>query len=397
VRILFVHEVNYETKPIYEIQEFPESLALLGHDVHFLMFEEGYKFWKGLRKAGPRRIGGRVMASAELTLHVPVQMGIPGLDRVLSIFTVVPKLFQLLSRFKFDVVVNYAVPTFGPQVNFMAKRFRVPTVFRALDVSNKIRKTFASGFVSLAEKITYASSSLISSHNEVLASYCKNISRQQVQAVVNLPPVDLSHFKPLAPSSNLRDELGITADENIILFLGTFYNFSGLEELVQVFGNFRAPRTKLLLIGNGELETTLRQLVNARNLQENVIFAGFVDYSRLPEYFSVAKVAVNTFEKGLITDCALPQKVLQYCAAGLPILSTNLAGLQSVFGDMSGIIWADDIACLMEKAIQIIQNDEEAKALSIRNRQFALEHFELNLAVKDFESTLMSLVLGGAF
>ena len=41
MRILFIHEVNYRDKVIFEMHEFPELLSLRGHDVSFLHYPEG--------------------------------------------------------------------------------------------------------------------------------------------------------------------------------------------------------------------------------------------------------------------------------------------------------------------------------------------------------------------
>jgi hypothetical protein len=40
MKILFVHEVSWFSKVVYEMHDFPELLSLNGHEVHFLEFEE---------------------------------------------------------------------------------------------------------------------------------------------------------------------------------------------------------------------------------------------------------------------------------------------------------------------------------------------------------------------
>ena len=41
MRILFVHEVSWFNKVVFEMHDFPELLSLNGHEVHFLDFDEG--------------------------------------------------------------------------------------------------------------------------------------------------------------------------------------------------------------------------------------------------------------------------------------------------------------------------------------------------------------------
>ena len=41
MKILFVHEVSWFNKVVFEMHDFPELLSLNGHEVHFLDFDEG--------------------------------------------------------------------------------------------------------------------------------------------------------------------------------------------------------------------------------------------------------------------------------------------------------------------------------------------------------------------
>ena len=45
MKLLFIHEVSYRKKVIFEMHEIPELLAVRGHDITFLEFDEGGKFW----------------------------------------------------------------------------------------------------------------------------------------------------------------------------------------------------------------------------------------------------------------------------------------------------------------------------------------------------------------
>ena len=98
LNLLFVHEVSYEKKPIFEMQEFPEHLAALGHKVTFLQFDEGYKFWRGKRQPTQKTIPGRVLSETSIKIVTPQQLGIPGLDRIYATLSVWPELDRLLAK-----------------------------------------------------------------------------------------------------------------------------------------------------------------------------------------------------------------------------------------------------------------------------------------------------------
>ena len=188
-----MHEVDYLEKVIYEIHEFPELLALAGNEVVFFHFQEGANRKKGnlFRK---RAIRGRTNTSALLTLVGPQQFGIPGLDRLWATVSCIPALIHIFRENKFDVVLNYAVPTYGPQVLFLAKLFRVPVVHRALDSSHEIRKSFFRWPILWVEKLMYRFAPVLSANNSGMREYCRNLSGRKGVSVVNYPPLDISHF-----------------------------------------------------------------------------------------------------------------------------------------------------------------------------------------------------------
>ncbi len=71
MRILFLHEVNYLEKPIFEMHEFPEHLAALGHEVGFVQFPEGMSSDEIKALGWKTQIPGRVLNDQNLTLYTP--------------------------------------------------------------------------------------------------------------------------------------------------------------------------------------------------------------------------------------------------------------------------------------------------------------------------------------
>ena len=165
MKILFIHEVNYRTKVIFEMHEFPELLSLAGHEVHFLEFPEDTGIRNSSLRTKRRRIAGRAYPDATITLVTPPTIGGWFLDRMLAPITVMPQLRKLIRKGDFDVVFLYAVPTSGWQAVRFAKKVGVPVVFRALDVSHLIRKGLTSRLVKLAERDVYKLATIVSANN----------------------------------------------------------------------------------------------------------------------------------------------------------------------------------------------------------------------------------------
>ncbi len=392
MRLLFVHEVSYEKKPIFEMHEFPEHLAARGHKITFLQFDEGYKFWREKRQPTEKTISGRVLPATSIKIVTPHQFGIPGVDRIYATLSVWPELDRLLKSEKFDAMVLYAVPTYGHQVLQLAKKYGVPVIFRALDVTHLIRKSFLSPLIKLAEKYVYQHANVLSANNPAMAEYCQELGSRKTGSVVNLPPLDISHFAKATPNATLQKELGIKPTDAVITYLGSFFHFSGLDVVIREFADQAAqhPNAKILLIGGGEQDKELRDLVTELKLEKRVLFTGFISYAKLSVYLGLTAVAINPMKPGLVSHTAFPHKVIQYMASSLPVVTTKLDGLYKTFGDTSGLTWSKGSEGLIGKALALAEDGAKLEANSRLQLQIVSNKFGVDSAAASFEATIRS-------
>jgi glycosyltransferase involved in cell wall biosynthesis len=113
---------------------------------------------------------------------------------------------------------------------------------------------------------------------------------------------------------------------------------------------------KLLLIGGGEQEPELRELVANLGLSKSVIFTGFIPYSELPRYLKLSSVAINPLKISQVASVAFPHKVLQYLATGLTVVSTRLEGLVGAIDGIEGLHWENSPEACLRKAYSLIEN-----------------------------------------
>lgn len=67
MKILFIHEVNYRGKVVFEMHEFPELLALAGHEVHFLEFPEDIGIRNFSLRTRRQTISGKAYPEAKVS------------------------------------------------------------------------------------------------------------------------------------------------------------------------------------------------------------------------------------------------------------------------------------------------------------------------------------------
>jgi glycosyltransferase involved in cell wall biosynthesis len=391
---LFLHEVNYLTKPIFEMHEFPEHLAALGHEVGFVHFPEGLSRAELTNTPLKQDIAGRVLRDTSLTLYTPKTLSGQLRGRLLTVLTFRNQFRKILQEFKPDVVVSFSVPTSGWQSLGVAKNSGAPFVFRALDVSHKIRKSIFSPLVAMAERFIYRNADWVSANNAAMLEYVLHNGGKKAQAGVSFPPLDLGHFTSGQNGGiALRSQLGIPAEAKVILYMGSFFYFSGLPEVIRTFAKEANHDDYLVIIGAGEQAKQLEEIVNGLGIQDNVEFTGLVSFSDLPNYLSIADVAINSLKPSLVSDTALPNKVLQYMASGLPVVSTRLRGLELTFGsDLSGLIFEKDSSDVASSALRLAHAKLDLRQLGSSNAVKVAELFAPGLAVKSFEAQLLSMV-----
>ena len=106
--------------------------------------------------------------------------------------------------------------------------------------------------------------------------------------------------------------------ERIILYQGMLNEGRGLETAVEAM-ELLPSEFKLVLVGSGDVEAELRQMVEQRHLQARVQFTGFVRPDELPKYTNEAWLGLNLLENtGLSYYYSLANKAFDYIQAGLP-------------------------------------------------------------------------------
>lgn len=125
-------------------------------------------------------------------------------------------------------------------------------------------------------------------------------------------------------------------------FVGTLKPWHGLPALLQAFSLLSAEVGKraepapyrLLIVGDGPERSTLRRQAQREGLEPLVEFTGAVPHRRIPELLQRMDVAVAPYpEPGPGGFYFSPLKILEYMAAGRPVVASRLASIESLITD----------------------------------------------------------------
>jgi glycosyltransferase involved in cell wall biosynthesis len=125
-------------------------------------------------------------------------------------------------------------------------------------------------------------------------------------------------------------------------FVGTLKPWHGLPVLVDAFAEVHAanPQTHLLVVGDGPERSKMEACLSARGLRHASIFTGAVAPADIPSLLSSMDAAVAPYPAGDAFYFS-PLKVLEYMAAGLPVVASRIGQLEELIVDgQTGVLCA---------------------------------------------------------
>lgn len=154
--------------------------------------------------------------------------------------------------------------------------------------------------------------------------------------VVNPNGVDVETFRPGIGGDEERNKLGISEDETLVGFIGTFGPWHGvlaLAEAITLIPN--DANIRFLLIGGGSLRGEVEALLRKAGATDRVIFAGTVAHDRVPVMLDACDVLVSPHVP--LADGSpffgSPTKLFEYMAMGKGIVASRLGQIGDVLQD----------------------------------------------------------------
>jgi PEP-CTERM/exosortase A-associated glycosyltransferase len=157
--------------------------------------------------------------------------------------------------------------------------------------------------------------------------------------------VDLELFGTPAPrDAALARELGL-GDGPVIGFIGSFYDYEGLDDLIAAMPALveRQPRARLLLVGGGPCEATLRAQAEASPASHAIRFVGRVPHHEVERYYALADIMAYPRKRSRLTDLVTPLKPLEAMAQGKLVAGSDVGGHRELITDgVTGRLFAPD-------------------------------------------------------
>lgn len=184
--------------------------------------------------------------------------------------------------------------------------------------------------------------SLIISTSNYITNRVKTINDYTNKCVTVYSGIETHRFNTDFTPTIHRNNLHLTDNDFIMLFSGRVTQEKGIMELIEAITQLRDyPQIKLLVIGSTFFgnatkdDNFTRELKSkAESLQNRILFTGFIPYSDMPNYLSMADVAVIPS----VWDDPFPTTVLEAQAMGLPIITTRRGGIPEEVTEQNAIL-----------------------------------------------------------
>jgi glycosyltransferase involved in cell wall biosynthesis len=400
MNVLFIHEVDWLTKVVFDIHTLAEALSLRGHQVYAIDYQDTWKHQNlcDLGTLQTRVISNvsRALPGSRVTLIRPGQINIPGISRLSAAVTCYFTIRKTIKNRKIDAIVLYSVPTNGLQAISAAKKYRIPVIFRAIDVLNRL-VTYPQlrPATRMLEKKVYPQADMVLSLSPALSRYVEQLGAKKENIKELLVPVDTNVFHPMLPPQELREKWGIKPDDKVVLFIGTLFDFSGLDTVIPQFADVikESPEARLLIVGDGPQRQILESIIRENGLGGKVTITGFQPYNTMPQYIALADVCFNSF---LMTDATrdiFPGKLVQYLACAKPVISTPLPGVLAITpGEAQGMVFAADASEITTKIILLLKDKAYRERLGKNGLDYALKHHSLAEVTDQLEASLQEAI-----
>jgi glycosyltransferase involved in cell wall biosynthesis len=400
MNILFIHEVDWQKKVVFEIHNLAESLSLLGHRVYAIDYENTWKknnFWDfGSLKT--KEIGGvsRALSGSSVTLRHPGFIKIPGLSRLSAGLTHYREIRRTIKEKNIDVVLLYSVPTNGLQTISAARKYGIPVVFRSIDILYKL-VTYPAlrPITKLLEKKVYSSVDAILAITPNHVRYVVSLGAAESKVKLLLMPIDTSIFHPSDGYSEIKQKWGITAKDRVVVFIGTLFPFTGLDGFLREIPRIiaRIPEARLLIVGDGPQRPVLERIIAELRLEKQVTITGFQPYQTMPQYINLADVCINPFLDTVSTHDIFPGKIIQYLACGRATVATPLLGITCLAPDEScGIIYTSTPIEMAEKVADLLGSEEPRQKLGQAGLEYVLRAHEQVKIARQLEAELLDVI-----
>jgi glycosyltransferase involved in cell wall biosynthesis len=215
----------------------------------------------------------------------------------------------------------------------------------------------------------------------------RSFGAQRVMCIHN--GIALEQVRVAKPSTELRQELNLGAQDFVIGTMGRLVPVKGLETFLKAARiiQSRKDKVKFLIVGDGPLKGTLRALARHYGLEHDVLFLGH----RNDSYDVLAMMDVLVLPS---LSEGIPMVLLEALALKRPVVASRVGGIPEVVEDCATgrLVEPGREGELAEACIALMDDPDLAERLGLAGRHRVRERFSVRSMAEKVADVYRSLL-----
>lgn len=353
MRILIVQESDWIKRNNHQQHHLAELMSLRGHEIRVIdyeiMWRQGKKELKSERQVFENV--HKIYDGARVTVIRPSIIKFPILDYVSLYITHKKEIEKQLREFKPDVVIGFSILNSYCAMK-LCRTYGIPFVYYWLDVLHELIPIKQLRFLGRwIEEEIFDNNIRTIALNKLMKEYMVKLGASTNTEVIT---AGVNHELFNRSVKGIRASFGFNKGDVVLLFMGWLYKFSGLKEVIIEMARVKNKRIKLLVVGSGDEQRYLVDLVYQNDLYYRVKICGQQPYDEIPSLLASADICIlPSYTDAKEMQHNVPIKIYEYLAMGKPIISTKLSGVMAEFPEGNGIFYVDNPQDVVSKALEI--------------------------------------------
>ncbi len=201
----------------------------------------------------------------------------------------------------------------------------------------------------------------------------RGVAGEKITVVPNALPPEMFDLPREDAIAEVRERF-VPGDARLIGFFGSFFEWEGVDELIQAMPLVIAavPDAHLLLAGGGRQEPGLRALVSRLGLNDKVTFAGRVSHEDIKAMYGAVDVMAFPRVSNRLTDMVTPIKPLEAMAQNAVVTASDVGGHRELIeDDVTGLLYpVGDREALAEALVRVLEDPGAFSQVRARAREY---------------------------
>lgn len=293
------------------------------------------------------------------------------------------RLLQVAREFQPDVIHAHSPVLCGIPADRVARFLHVPLVYEVRDFwenasvdKGKFRRD------SIQFRVARAVETHLMTRADAVVTICRGLAKEIVKRGISsdkiwLTPngVDNLRFTPREPDPELIARYHLQG-KRVIGYFGSFFRYEGLEYLLRAMPRIlsRYQNAVLLLIGSGDEEDALRELVRELEIEQRVHFVGRIPHNQVPDYYALTELLVYPRIKTETTQLTTALKPLEAMSMGCAVVASDLDPMKElILDEKDGLLFpSGNSEALARCCLRILESDVFRNELGQNARETVL-------------------------